>query len=385
MTWFAVARTARREKPEALQGFHGQNLMFVADEASGIPEEIFTVVRAALTDSRNKVLMTSNPTRTVGFFYDSHTSGKGPWVSLVFNAEESPLVSEQSIKEYAKDYGKNSDVYRVRVLGEFPRQDDQALIPREWIDAALEREIAYFRQLSGRKYDAAGVDVARYGENQTIFILVKGCNVLAVFDFEKQGTMKTVGKIVGLCKKLDAEDIKVDVIGVGGGVVDRLWELGHNVTAIDVSKPALETDLFANKRAEYWWHLRTMFEDGTISLRPLKATIEAHVLKRLVNQLLSIRYEIGSSGKIQIWSKEKMRKENIPSPDIADALMLAFADYTPYLKEPPPKTWTQKWIEKTEQLPGELYDDGYEQWARDYFKKDGYFDQEQTEEEVYGW
>lgn len=387
LTWFAVARTARREKPEALQGFHGENLMFVADEASGIPEEIFTVVRAALTDARNKVIMTSNPTRTVGFFYNSHNSEKGPWVALRFNAEESPLVSEQSIKEYEKDYGKNSDVYRVRVLGEFPRQDDQSLIPREWIDAALEREVSYVRQLSGRKYDAAGVDVARYGENQTIFILVKGCNVLSVFTFEKQDTMKTAGKIVGLCNKLDAEDIKIDVIGVGGGVVDRLWELGHNVTPIDVSKPATDADLFANKRAEYWWHLRSMFETGNISLKPLRATTEPHILKRLVKQLLSIRYEISSSGKIQIWSKEKMRKESIPSPDIADALMLAFADYTPYLKEPPPKTWTQKWIEQTERKDVELDRDGYEQWARDFFNKDGYFDEETMNESegVWGW
>lgn len=372
-TWFSVARTARKEKPEALQGFHAQNLLFIIDEASGVAEEVFMVARGALTEEGNRCVMTSNPTRTVGFFYNACTLWESdPWSVLTFNGEDSPRVSPDFVRRIETEFGADSDVYRVRIKGEFPLLSDYTLIPKHWIEAALKREADYPRRMAKIKYDSAGVDVARYGENKTVFALVRGIKVVGIVSFSRQNTMKTAGQIVGLCKVMDPRKIKIDEIGVGGGVVDRLHEQGFDVQGVDVSRAAIEKDKFANLRAEYYWNLRTRFEEGSISLKPIAAKMSKAEIIQLIEQLTSIRYEYGSNGKIVIWSKERMRRDGIKSPDSAEALMLAFSDYDPTLKPARQKTWAEKWSEKLENTrPSDYYDD-YEEYTNDFYKRSGY-------------
>jgi len=371
LTWFAVARTARSEKPEALQGFHAANLLFIIEEASGVAEEVFTVVRGALTDDRNRCVMTSNPTRTTGFFYNSHTLWDGePWTCLTFNGEESPIVGERYIREIAVEFGEDSDVYRVRVLGEFPVESDFTLIPKEWVAAALERKVSPIQRLADKKYDAAGVDVARYGENKTVFVLVRGVTVVGILQYPKQSTMKTAAQVVALCKMVEPNNIKVDEIGVGAGVVDRVLEQGYNISGVEVGRQATHKDKFANLRADYYWSLRKRFEEGSISLAPLVSLLSRSDMIKFVEQICSIRYEHNPSGKIAIWSKEKMRRDGLKSPDLADALMLAFADYYPEVWKAPNKTALQKWSDALEGPP--THEEPFEGFANEFHKMDGY-------------
>ena len=371
-TWFAVARTARKEKPEALQGFHSGNLLFMIEEASGVAEEVFMVVRGALTDEANHCVMTSNPTRTIGFFYDSHNLWEGdPWHCLTFNGEKSPLVAARYINEIATEFGEDSDVYRVRVLGQFPVQADYTLIPKAWIMAALERQVSYHKRLASKSFDSAGVDVARYGENKTIFILVRGITVVGMLTYRKQSTMKTAEQVIALCDKMNPNDIKVDEIGIGAGVVDRAVQRGYNVTGVDVGRRAIHKEKFQNLRAEYYWELRTRFEEGSISLYPLTKTLSKTDVIQLVEQIASIRYEYNPTGKIIIWSKEKMRREGIRSPDIADGMMLAFAEYYPEELTKRPMTSLERWSKSLEEPPAEI-DDGYEEYANDFYKRTKY-------------
>lgn len=384
-TWFAVARTARAEKPEALQGFHGLNLLFIIDEASGVAEEVFTVVRGALTDDMNRCIMTSNPTRTTGFFYNSHTLWEGkPWRCLQFSGEESPLVSDRYINEIAVEFGKDSDVYRVRVLGDFPVESDFTLIPKTWVEEALKRSVSYVKRLSGKQFDAAGVDVARYGENKTVFVLVRGVTVVGILIYHKQSTMKTAEQVIGLCQRMIPSDIKIDEIGVGAGVVDRVVDRGYGITAINVGQTATDKDKFANLRAEYYWGLRKRFEEGSISLKPLVKILTKEQMVQFIEQICSIRYEYSPSGKITMWSKEKMKREKIGSPDMADALMLAFADYYPELFKQPSKTWGERWDEALAASTDNRFDD-YEEWAHDFHKINRYIEDEDNVEGVYGW
>lgn len=371
-TWFAVARTARSEKPEALQGFHGENLLFIIDEASGVAEEVFTVVRGALTEEDNRCVMTSNPTRTSGFFYNSHSLWSGdPWKCMTFNGEESPRVSERFVREIATEFGEDSDMYRIRVLGEFPVESDFTLIPKDWVMAAFDRKASYVKRLTNKAFDAAGVDVARYGENKTVFVLVKGVTVVGIKQYPKQSTMKTAAQVVALCGAVDPVNIKVDEVGVGAGVVDRVLDQGYPITGIEVGRAAIDKDRFANLRAEYFWQLRKRFEDGDISLAPLKKTLSRADMIKFVEQICSIRYEHNPSGKIAIWSKEKMRRDGLRSPDLADALMLAFADYYPELYKPPRKTALQKWSEGLEGPP-QQYSDDFEAFAQEFHEGDRY-------------
>lgn len=367
-TWFAVARTARKEKPEALQGFHGGELLFIIDEATGVAEEVFTVVRGALTEEANRCIMTSNPTRTQGFFYNSHTLWEGdPWHCLTFNGEDSPRVSERYVREIAVEFGKDSDMYRIRVLGEFPVEDDFVLIPKKWVEAAFERRISHINRLGKQQFDSCGVDVARYGENKTVFALVRHATVVGLLQYGKKNTMHTAENIIELCKRMESVNIKVDEIGVGGGVIDRCYQRGFPVTGVDVSKAATDKERFQNKRAEHYWNLRQRFEEGSISLYPLNTQLSRENKIKLIEQLCSIRYEYNPSGKIVIWSKEKMRKEGIKSPDLADAIMLAFADYYPQTYKPPQDTALKKWSDQLESNI-QVEADMFERFANDFWK-----------------
>jgi hypothetical protein len=384
-TWFAVARTARSEKPEALQGFHGENLLFIIDEASGVAEEVFTVVRGALTEEDNRCVMTSNPTRTSGFFYNSHSLWSGdPWFCLTFNGEKSPRVSERFVREIATEFGSDSDMYRIRVLGEFPVESDFTLIPKDWVMEAFDRRVSSVQRLTDKNFDAAGVDVARYGENKTVFVLVKGVTVVGIKQYPKQSTMKTASQVVALCKAVEPNNIKIDEVGVGGGVVDRAVEQGFNVTGVDVGKAAIHKDKFANLRAEYFWQLRKRFEEGSISLLPLKKTLSRPDMVKFVEQICSIRYEHNPSGKIAIWSKEKMRRDGLKSPDLADALMLAFADYWPEIWKPPTETALQKWSRGLEGTPVQ-YEEPFEQFATDFLEEDSYRTESEDREDKMVW
>lgn len=264
--------------------------------------------------------------------------------------------------------GKSSNFYRVHVLGEFPIEDESTVFPRPWLDAAVDRELEYIRPLSQRPIDSVGVDVAAGGDANTVFIFIKGLRVVGIKVYEKEDTMIAAGRISGVVRRgpdiegikrlpVPPDHIRMDVIGVGKGVYDRLMEQGLHVNGVDVHLPAYDPTLFANRRAELYWELRERFEEGSISIPPDK---------HLIRELANIRYEIDSRGRIIIWSKQKMRKEGIPSPDRADALMLAFSDYYPQEKAKPAKTWTQQWIDRTNQKP-EV--DPWEQWAKKNLKE----------------
>jgi hypothetical protein len=116
---FAVARTASKDNPEALQGFHEDNLLFVIEEASGIEDIVFEVAQGALSTPGAKVVMCANPTRTSGYFYDTHHALRPRWKTMRVNSEDVPRARGH-IEDIIAKYGKDSNAYRVRVLGEFP-------------------------------------------------------------------------------------------------------------------------------------------------------------------------------------------------------------------------------------------------------------------------
>lgn len=387
-TWFSVARTARKEASESFQGFHEENMMFVVDEASGVPDEIFDVMEGAMTDVGNKALLVGNPTRTHGYFHSTHHEyADKPWKVFHFSSEESELVkkNQQWLENMAdRPGGKTSNFYRVHVLGEFPIEDDSTVIPLPWVQAAVDRQIEYHKPLSNRAVDSVGVDIAAGGDNDTVFCFLKGVRVIGLVAYEKEESMKAAGRIAGLTRRgpetrkykgrrrpIPPELIRIDVCGVGIGVYERLMEQGLDVMGIDVREATSDPTLYVNKRSELYWQLREYFESGMISIPNDKI---------LIRELASIKYELDSRGRILIWSKQRMKKEGIKSPDRAEALMLAFADYYPEIEKTKPKTWQQKWIEKTEEKPQQ---DPWVDYAKKVMREDHnkvlYFDDEYSE------
>jgi hypothetical protein len=130
---FAVARTARKEQPEAFQGYHSPNMLFIADEASGIDDIIFEVGKGAMSSPGAKTIMTGNPTRTQGYFYDAFHRMRAFWRTMTVPCSSSSQVAQKYIEECKEEYGEDSNMFRVRVLGEFPQEGDNVIIPLHWM------------------------------------------------------------------------------------------------------------------------------------------------------------------------------------------------------------------------------------------------------------
>src|SRR5690606_6100281 len=138
---FISARTSRAEQPEALQGIHSVHVLLVADEASGVPEQVFEAAAGSMSGENATTILLGNPVRGSGFFYDTHHRLSGQWKTMRVSCEDSPRVSKAYIQEMAARYGEESNAFRVRVLGEFPLTDDDTVIPLELVEAAMQRDV----------------------------------------------------------------------------------------------------------------------------------------------------------------------------------------------------------------------------------------------------
>ena len=319
---FLVGRTARREQPEALQGFHSENLLFLIDEASGIPDVVFEVAEGALSTPGAKVIMAANPTRTSGYFFDSHTRLKEFWKTRrisAFDVQNTPLFSQSYVDSVARRYGTNSNAYRIRVLGEFPTGDDDAAIPLHLVTDAVDRDI---QQEAGDPI-VWGVDVARFGDDRTTLCKRRKFQMLSrIKSWRGLDTQAIAGVItrefLDTPVKERPDEIMVDVIGIGAGVGDRLRENGLPVVMVNVSESAALNERYFRQRDELWWLTREWFESRQASIPDDEELIE---------ELTTPRYEMLGSGKIKIESKADVKSRVLEkkSPDKADALILTFA------------------------------------------------------------
>ena len=311
---YATARTARKENPEALQGFHSPNMLFVVDEASGVEDIIFQVGEGSLSTKGAKILMAGNPTRTSGYFYDSHHKMRHVWKTMRVSCEDATMVDELFISNMKAQYGEDSNVYRVRVLGEFPKDEDSSVIPLSLVEAAIARDIV---PVAGKVI--WGLDVARFGDDVSALAKRERNHLLEpIKSWKGLDLMATAGRVLDeyeRAKKVP-DVILVDSIGVGAGVVDRLRELGLPVRGINVAESSAQREKFVRLRDELWWRGREWFETG-----------EALMLddSSLISELVSVHYNLESNGKIKVESKPDMKKRGLASPNKADAFLLTFA------------------------------------------------------------
>lgn len=313
---FAVARTSRPERPEALQGFHSENILFIIDEASGIPDEVFQVAEGALSTEGAYVLMAANPTRMDGYFYDSHHKMRAKWAALHWNGESSPMVSRGYVQEMAEKYGADSAIYRIRVRGDFAGNPD-GVIPVDLIEAAQAREV--------KPHGAVvwGLDVARFGEDRTALAIRKGNSMLVPIEaWRGKDTMQTAGMVKNRydAAKEKPEAIFVDVIGLGAGVVDRMKELDLPVFGVNVAESPSATEKYNKLRDELWFKAREWFAGRDVVICNDES---------LTAELTLPTYRVTSAGKIQVESKEELKRRGVTSPDLADAFCLTFAQGRP--------------------------------------------------------
>ncbi|WP_200296302.1 DEAD/DEAH box helicase family protein [Rhodospirillum rubrum] len=351
--WFVVARTARRDQPDALQGFHasdidleagagpevsaksgGAALMFVIEEASGVPDAVFEVAEGALSSPGARLLMVGNPTRNTGFFARSHKRDRASFTALRLRCADSPLVDPGYRAGLVRKYGAESNVVRVRADGAFPRQDDDVLIALETAEAALARPLP--ARMAAEDERRLGVDVARFGDDRTVFLLRIGPVVGAIEVTAGRDTMAVAGRARRLAEIWRAGRIYVDEIGVGAGVVDRLREDGAPVVAVNVAASAPERAAGEERgrllRDHLWLMVRGWLRDeapvfaGLLSGMSscLVPGVDADLAQDLAGELATPRYAFDGSGRVVVESKDAMKRRGLRSPDLADALALTF-------------------------------------------------------------
>jgi hypothetical protein len=314
---FAVARTSRRENPESLAGFHSPHMLFVVEEASGVPNIIFETASGALSTPGAKIIMCGNPTRSDGYFYDAFHSDREKWHCITVSCEEGEYVDPKFIDEMAQKYGDESNVFKVRVLGEFPTQSDDVLLPLHLIEDAVTRDV----EAGPTTPVVWGLDVARFGGDRSALAKRQG-NVLVepIKTWQNKDLMELAGIVLS---EYDAvpysqrpQAIYIDAIGLGAGLADRLRELDMPAVAVSVSETASLKDRFNRLRDELFWAAREWFEARDCHI-PDDGTLMA--------ELSGIRYKYLSTGKLKVESKDEMKRRGQRSPDVADAFVLTFS------------------------------------------------------------
>ena len=315
------------KNPAAFAGLHnkGKRILIIFDEASEIADIIWETILGALTDRDTEIIwcVFGNPTRNTGAFRDCFEGGKRAkrWQSKTISSLDVEITNHKELQSILDDFGADSDVARVRVLGRFPRTDSESFMSAQLVEDAIAREVRYYPH----EPIVIGVDPARFGDDATVMIARQG------LDAETHGaelhyglnTMEVASRALQMQQRLNAVAIFVDEGGLGAGVVDRLMQLGAPVIPVNFSNKPKDLALtagvaFANHRAEIWGALREWLSRGSI---PEKVQNES-----LKDELLAPHYKMDAKERIQLESKREMRIRGVKSPNIADALACTFSE-----------------------------------------------------------
>lgn len=346
--WFALGLST--DEPVRFQGFHNQFVLVIVDEASGVPKTVYQAIENPLAAGHTRLLLIGNPTDTSGDFFSAFASEiyntfhisafdtpnftsygvtlddvksgvwpermgatrlavqDGAWINkLPYRTLIAPLRVEERLKEW----GEGSFAFQCYILGEFPQSGVNNLFPISLIERAMKNEL----KVDEKERKVAAVDIARYGDDYTVFGLRHGNKVVVLEQWAHRDTMFTAGRVKRLSEEHKAVSVRVDSVGVGAGVADALKENGIRVEEINGGAKPLDTEQFLNLRAELYWNLLKKMQEGEIEL-PNDPALKA--------QLADVRYRYNSAGKLQIESKEDMRARGSKSPDKADVMMMLF-------------------------------------------------------------
>lgn len=306
----------------AFQGLHARHVLAILDEACGLPDQMWDVVEGVTTSATSRLLAIGNPTERGGRFEACFAPGSG-WHPVHIPVTGTPaftgepvsddllavLPSREWVDDARRNWGEDSAAYASRVLGDFPKQNVDALFTWDDIQAAQRREA-----VGAPLPVVIGCDVARYGDDQTVIAVRTGWAVRVIMAYRGESLTHTAGILTQLSKRFAGATVHVDDTGLGGGVTDMLRENGVPVHGIIAAGRASDPEVFANARAEGYWRTREALALGLISLDPDDDT--------LARQLADQRYLLDSRGRILIEPKDKIRARGGASPDRADAVSL---------------------------------------------------------------
>jgi hypothetical protein len=334
---FGAASAVASNRPELIEGAHADSLLYLLDEAKVIPNGTWDAIEGAFSGGRTSglpeafALAVSTPGPPAGRFYDIHKRSPGLddwWVRHVTldEAIAAGRIAPEWATQRALQWGAESAIYHNRVLGEFHAADEDTVIPLAWAEAAVERwhawDAAGRPPVTGRR--VLGVDVARGGTDRTVLAHRTGVLVERLDAHHGEDTMRTTSRVLAALEGVGEVTPVVDSIGVGGGVVDRLRELGVQVLPYTGSAKTDARDRtgehgFVNVRSAAYWHLRELLDPA------FGAELMLPPDELLLADLNTPTWEVktGVPPKIRVEPKEKLVARLGRSPDHGDSVVMS--------------------------------------------------------------
>lgn len=328
--WFAAAIPWTEHNSEAFAGTHEKHVLVIFDEASAIADKIWEVTEGAMTTPGAMWLAFGNPTQTTGRFAQCFGKFKHRWITRQVDSRTAKMANKAQIQKWIDDYGEDHDFVRVRVRGVFPRAGSLQFISLDIVAAAQRRKAEGYQHFA----KVLGVDVARHGDDQSVFTRRQGNHVWPQRKLRETDLMKLADLVALEIHDFKPDAVFVDATGLGWGVIDRLRQMnfGRQVHAVQVGEKALEEARYWNKRSELWAQGKAWLEEG--GCLPDDPELES--------DLTAPEYGYDKRMRIVIESKDDMKSRGLPSPDCADSLLLTFASPIASTTATPAKSWRDR-------------------------------------------
>lgn len=312
--WRCDAMTCREENSEAFAGLHAATStpFYIFDESSAVPEAIFKVAQGGLTDGEPLLLCFGNPTRNTGFFRQTFGKLKHRWDHEQIDSRDVEGTNKKLFKEWELDYGEDSDFFRVRVRGTFPRASIMQLIAGDIVDAAMGRKLRPDQYTYAPKI--LGNDVAWYGDDRSCIWIRQGLASKLIWEGREIDGVDIAGIISRFEDKFISAATFIDA-GMGNGVIDQLRRLGRSPLGVYFGGKSSDNQ-YLNKRAQMWGDMKEWLKEG--------GAIPNN--RDIYDDLTSVEYHMTLKGQIQLERKEDMKKRGLASPDLGDGLALTFAE-----------------------------------------------------------
>jgi len=311
--WAAEGKLWSEENPDSYAGVHNHDgMMLIFDEASGIPDGIWSVGAGFFTENilDRYWFAFSNPRRNQGYFFECFNSKRDFWNGRQIDARQVEDTDKAVYEQIIAEYGEDSSQARVEVYGEFPSAGEDQFISPTLVGDAFKRE----RYKDTSAPIVIGVDPARGGADSTVILVRQGRDIISIKRYQGEDTMSIVGRVIEAIEEFNPVMTVIDEGGLGYGILDRLTEQRYKVRGVNFGSRAKNSIMWGNKRAEMWGAMRDWLRTASIPEdRKLKSDLTGPMKKP------------NSSGTIFLEGKKEMKARGMASPDAADALCVTFA------------------------------------------------------------
>ena len=311
--WAAEGKLWSEENPDSYAGVHNHDgMMLIFDEASGIPDGIWSVGAGFFTENvLDRYWMAfSNPRRNQGYFFECFNAKRDFWTTKQVDARTVEDTDKRVYEQIIAEYGEDSSQAKIEVYGEFPSEGDDQFIGPQMVDEAMER--------SAYKDTTApiviGIDPARGGADSTVILVRQGRDIVAIRRYQGEDTMSIVGRVIEAIEDFKPALTVIDEGGLGYGILDRLNEQRYKVRGVNFAWKAKNPIMWKNKRSEMWGAMREWLKSAALPQD-----------RRLKSDLTGPLKKLDSSGAILLEGKKEMKARGMASPDAADALAVTFA------------------------------------------------------------